>query len=466
MATTSPTATPDDPPSPAAAAGREGPGAAGPGAAHPWRLDGFDRVPRPMRPGPAARRLRILFLYSRPPLPMTRGDELTVAHLLEFLHARGHEVDLLTLAPPGHRFRDEHLAWLASRCRRVETVPHGRTEGLREAALGLARGWPFQIGYLLSRGQLGRAAARARDGGYDLAYAYYIRSAEALLAASPSVPVTFMALQLSQTLNTGRLAATAARTWERAFYRFERARMGAYEAALWRRVSRVVLIGERDKAAIEAACREHGQPPIGNVVWGPHGVDVARFAPRGPGAEEPGAVAMSGVMRYAPNVEAALWFAREVWPLVRRERPDARFYLVGRDPDAKVRALDGRDGVTVTGTVEEPADWLARAQVCVAPVRAAAGLQNKLLEALAMGRAVVATPEANEGIGAGPGRDLLLAGEPAAFARAVLDLLADPARREALGAAGRRFVEERWTWEGPFLGLEAAFVEALAEAGR
>jgi hypothetical protein len=88
----------------------------------------------------------------------------------------------------------------------------------------------------------------------------------------------------------------------------------------------------------------------------------------------------------------------------------------------------------------------------VVPVRAAAGLQNKLLEALAMARAVVATPEANEGIRAEPGRDLLLAREPDAFARAVLDLLADPARRAALGAAGRRFVEERWTWEGPFLG--------------
>lgn len=464
MLTTSPTSTPGDPPPPATADGR----APAPAReeALPWRLDGFDRVPRPMRPGPAARRLRILFLYSRPPLPMTRGDELTVSHLLEFLHARGHEVDLLTLAPPGHRFRDEHLAWLASRCRRVETVPHGRAEGLKEATLGLARGWPFQVGYLLSRRQLDRAAAWARDGGYDLAYAYYIRSAEALLAAAPYVPATFMALQLSQTLNTERLARTAARAWERAFYRLEHARMGAYEARLCRRVGRVVLIGEKDRAAIAAACRRHGETPPGNVVWGPHGVDVERFAPRGPGAEEQSVVAMSGVMRYAPNVEAALWFAREVWPLVRRGRPDARFYLVGRDPDAKVKALDGRDGIVVTGTVEEPADWLARAQVCVAPVRAAAGLQNKLLEALAMGRAVVATPEANEGIGAGPGRDLLLAGEPGAFARAVLDLLADPARREALGAAGRRFVEERWTWEGPFLGLEAAFMEAFAEAGR
>jgi glycosyltransferase involved in cell wall biosynthesis len=165
-------------------------------------------------------------------------------------------------------------------------------------------------------------------------------------------------------------------------------------------------------------------------------------------------------MRYAPNVEAALWFTGEVWPLVRRERADARFLLVGRDPDPAIQALDGKDGITVTGTVEEPADWIARAAVCVAPIRAAAGLQNKLLEAMAMGKAVVATPEANEGIMAVADRDLVLAGEPETFAGAVVELLGNETRRGELGRAGRRFVEARWTWEGPFLELERAFYEA------
>jgi hypothetical protein len=287
-----------------------------------------------MCPDRTGRPLKILFLYSRPPLPMTRGDELTVAHLLEFLHARGHTVDFLTLMPPGHQVRPEHESWLRSRCRRVEMVPFGTSEGAVAAAAGLARGWPFQIGYLLSRAQASRAAEWAQAESYDLAYAYYIRSAEALRAAAPHVPVTVLALQLSQTLNTARLAQTAARLWERVFYRFENARMSAYEARIWQDVSRVVLIGERDRSAIAEACARHGQPVIDNVVWGPHGVDTERFTPRGRALEEPGMVVMSGVMRYAPNVEAALWFAREVWPRVRQARPDARFFLVGRDPDA------------------------------------------------------------------------------------------------------------------------------------
>lgn len=428
-----------------------------------YPLDGYHRVPRPMQLEPAPRRLEILFLYSRPPLPMTRGDELTVAHLLEFLYARGHAVDFVTLKEPGQDLRPEHEAWLRSRCRRVLLIPHELKRSLGRGVLGWLKGWPFQIGLLLSPEQLAETRRLVAENRYDLAYAYYIRSAEALRAARQARPdlVTFMALQLSQTLNTERLARTAATPWERLFYRFETARMGAYEAALWRDVTRTVLIGERDRAAIAAACRARGLPEIDNVVWGPHGVDVARFRPR-PEAEEADTVVMSGVMRYAPNVEAALWFAREVWPLVRERCSNARFFLVGRDPTAALQALDGRDGITVTGTVEEPADWIARAAVCVAPIRAAAGLQNKLLEAMAMAKAVVATPVANEGIKAPAGEALLLAEDPRPFAEAVLALLADPARRQTMGAAARAFVEQKWTWEGPFLELEAAFLAAVA----
>ncbi len=422
---------------------------------------GIDRLPRPMRLEPAPHPLSILFLYSRLPLPMTTGDELTVAHLLEFLYARGHRVDFVTLASNRPRLAPAHREWLESRCRRVEILPHSRTGGLLRAARGWLRGWPAQIGYLHSPAQLARTRALLARESHDLAYAYYVRSAEALRAATGRVAATFLALQLSQTLNTRRLSETAASWPERLFYRFESRRMGRYEARIWRHFTRTVLIGEKDREAIAAMCREHGEPEIDNVVFGPHGVDTERFAPRDPGLEEPATVVMSGVMRYAPNVEAALWLLREVWPRIRAARPEAKLYLVGRDPVPALRGFDGEAGVTVTGTVPDPGDYMARATVCVAPIRAAAGLQNKLLEYMAMGRAVVATPVANEGIAARDGRELLLAAAPGEFATAVLSLMADAGRRRRLGTAARRFVLERWTWEGPFLALEEAFYEAL-----
>ncbi len=412
---------------------------------------------------PAPRPLSILFLYSRPPLPMTRGDELTVAHLLEFLHARGHRVDFVTLLPGGRKLAPEHRAWLESRTRDLFLLDHPWPSGFLRALRGWLRGLPFQIGLLENPEQCALAARLARERGYDLAYAYYIRSAEALKRAAPHVGASFLALQLSQTLNTARLAKTAASFPERAFYRIENARIARYEARIWRHFTRTVLIGRKDLEAIREACRRFGEPEIDNVVFGPHGVDVERFRPPDPAAVEPDLVLMSGVMRYAPNVEAALWFLREVWPRIRTRRPDLRFVLVGRDPVAALRAFDGRDGVKVTGTVPDPARWIARAAVCVAPVRAAAGLQNKLLEYMATARPVVATPEANEGIGARDGIELRLAGEPAAFADAVLELLAHPAEGRRLGEAARRFVERHWTWEGPFLALERAFYAALEE---
>jgi len=429
-----------------------------------WSFEGYHRVPRPMRLEPAAVALDILFIYSRPPLPMTRGDELTVAHLLEFLAARGHRVDLVTLIAKGETLRPEHRRWLESRCRSVRLVEQGRLGALWQGLRGWLGGWPFQIGYLLVPAQLSAVQEAATTRCYDLAYAYYIRSAEALRRLEDLVPTRILALQLSQTLNTERLAANAARGWERLFYRVESRRMAAYEARIWQTADRTVLIGEKDRAAIEAACRRHGQPLIDNVVFGPHGVDTERFRPR-PEAEETDAVVMSGVMRYAPNVEAALWFLGEVWPLVRRARPAAQFWLVGRDPAPALSAWHGRDWVTVTGTVDEPAEWIARATVCVAPIRAAAGLQNKLLEALAMGKALVATPEANEGIRARPDRDLVIAREPATFAQAVLELFDDAPRRRALGVSGRAFIEAKWTWEAPFLVLEQAFLAAVQGPG-
>jgi len=424
-----------------------------------WTFDGYNRVPRPMQVEPAAERLDILFLYSRPPLPMTRGDEMTVAHLLAFLRARGHAVDLITVIGKNHRMRPEHRAWLAAHSRSVRFVEQGRLGALIHAIVGFVRGWPLQIGYLYVPEQRAAARRAAQEQRYDVAYAYYIRSAEALLAVDVRVPARFLALQVSQTLNTERLAQNAAKWWERLFYRIEHRRMAAYEARIWRTADRTVLIGEKDRAAIEAACRQHGQPVIDNVVFGPHGVDTERFRPR-PDLEGQDIVAMSGVMRYAPNVDGALWFLKRVWPRIREARPAAQLWLVGRDPVPALMAWHQQDGVTVTGTVDEPADWLAKATVCVAPIRAAAGLQNKVLEALAMGKALVATPEANEGIGARPNEDLVIAREPELFADAVLELLAEPARRQALGTSGRGFVETKWTWEGPFLALEQEFFRA------
>jgi sugar transferase (PEP-CTERM/EpsH1 system associated) len=207
-----------------------------------------------------------------------------------------------------------------------------------------------------------------------------------------------------------------------------------------------------------------------------NGVDLETFRPD-LSAPEHGCVFV-GALDYRPNVDGACWFCRAVWPEVRRRVP-ARLALVGRRPAPAVRRLGREPGVEVIGPVADVRPYLARAAVVVAPLRIARGVQNKVLEALAMGKAVVASPQALEGLRAEPGVHVLAASTPQEWAEAVARLLGDEPLRRQLGAAGRRYVEGHHRWEvclEPFaevLGLpraadraEATPVGAVGEASR
>jgi sugar transferase (PEP-CTERM/EpsH1 system associated) len=155
----------------------------------------------------------------------------------------------------------------------------------------------------------------------------------------------------------------------------------------------------------------------------------------------------TGQMDYRPNVEAVSDFANKVLPLVVQSRPEARFAIVGRNPSAAVRRLAERPNVTVTGMVPDVRSWLAAADVVVAPLEIARGIQNKVLEAMAMARPVVASAAAYEGINAVPGRDLVVTDRPEAQAWHILDLLANPKQAREIGAAARRRMETRYRWD-------------------
>jgi glycosyltransferase involved in cell wall biosynthesis len=157
--------------------------------------------------------------------------------------------------------------------------------------------------------------------------------------------------------------------------------------------------------------------------------------------------AFVGALDYLPNVDAAVWFAREVWPLIRARHPAAEFHLIGRKPTPEVQALAALPGVKLIGQVPDVRPFLADATVAVVPLRLARGLQNKVLEALAMGKAVVAAPAALAALKTEPGKHLLAATTPEEYADAIGNLFDDPRRVRELGANGRRFVEEHHHWE-------------------
>jgi polysaccharide biosynthesis protein PslH len=399
---------------------------------------------------------------------MMRGDQLTVAHLISYLHARGHEVDFFSLKLDGE-LSSEQAAWLSSACAHVCLYKHTLFDKVRGVLLGLARGLPLQVGLFDNQALKRDVKARFDDGRYDVVYTYYVRSAPAspgefkpfaVQEIKSRKVVSFLAMQLSQVLNVERIFRSERPSVKKAVYWFEWLLFKRFEARIWSKYTRAVLIGPKDVEAVKVVCREQGQPEISNWVYGAHGTDVERLAPASPSEIVAGRVVFSGSMLYQPNIQAVLWFVRNCWSEIRRQIPTATFYVQGRDPVPEILALDGKDGVVVTGTVPDVGAIIRSAAVCINPMLAAGGMQNKLVEYMASGKAIVATSVANEGIQSPPD-NLVIADTPSDFSAAVIDLLKDPARGQVLGTAARSFVVQNWTWEAHFQKLEQEFVSAL-----
>lgn len=431
-------------------------------------------LPKTMDCRPADRPLRIALVYNRLPFPMMRGDQLTVSHLISFFAARGHAVDLYTLDFQGE-LSPIQSDWLKAACRTVKIYPHGRGAQLKALARNipgfLSLQLPLQVGLFDNGALAGDVKAAVASGNYDVVYVYYLRSAPAVLPraslhSKSGDPVHVLAMQLSQTLNAERIYRNETGALKKAFFWLEWQLLKRYEARIWQKFDRAVLIGDRDVDAVKAVCREQGQREIDNWIYGAHGTDTSKYRAASPEEIVPGRLVFSGSMLYQPNVQAVLWFVNSCWDKVREAVPGAELVIQGRDPLPEIRALDGTRSIKVTGTVPDVGAYIRSAAVCINPMLAAGGMQNKLIEYLCSAKAVVATSVANEGIMATPSAHLEIADTPETFADATIALLRDPARCAALGKAGRDFVLENWTWESHFLKLEADFYRAIDSGAR
>jgi sugar transferase (PEP-CTERM/EpsH1 system associated) len=234
----------------------------------------------------------------------------------------------------------------------------------------------------------------------------------------------------------------------RRLWRRESKRLATFEREVAGRSAVSLFVSETEAALFRA--RTKLSPECVQALE--NGIDLDLYRPE-PRPDEAPLIVFTGQMDYPPNVEAAAGFAKHAFPIVRAAHPDARFAIVGRKPDPSLSGLG--EGIEVTGAVADVRPWLVRASVVVAPLRIARGVQNKVLEAMAMGRPVVASPQAHEGIEAEAGRDLIVADGWAAEGEAVAALIGDPARAEAIGAAARACVEVRYAWDARLAPLDA-----------
>jgi len=421
-------------------------------------------------PSASGARAEILYLAHRVPYPPDKGDRIRTYHLLRSLSGVA-DVHLACFAdePPGRPDLEE----LGRLCRRVAVIRLGRRARRVRALCSLASGRTATEGAFESPTMRDLVARWSRETRFRSAIAsssgmvQYLRGREA--RRIPAV-VDLVDVDSRKWVDYAG-ASRGPMAW---LYRTEGRRLGDLERAIptWARA--VTLVSEAEAALFR---RSGGSGPIRAVT---NGVDLESFHPGFPGTVDRDGCVFVGALDYRPNVDGVAWFCREVWPGVLARRPGSRFVLVGRKPSAAVRRLAGLPGVELIGQVPDVRPHLASASVAVMPLRIARGVQNKVLEALAMGKAVVASPEAIEGIRADPGVHLLGASTPREWVEAVVGLLDDPALGRRLGAAGRAYVEGAHAWDrclapfGSLLGVgpvapgssaRAPIVEAVEATG-
>jgi len=398
---------------------------------------------------------RVLYVTPYVPSPIRVRPYNLIKSLLE----RGHHVQVLALQTSPEEAADaERLRALGAK---VSTVPLPLRQSLLNCARAPLTGWPLQAAFTCSPDMNARLRAELAGAPYDVVHVEHLRGAQFGLACQghPAVwdAVDCISLLLERTRAYGpswkhRLAAC-----------LDLPRTRRYEARAQSWYARVLVTSPEDCDALRNLARTPSSISTSSrVVVLANGVDLAYFAPQEVDREADTLI-FTGKMSYHANIAAALDLAQQVMPRVWRQRPGVRLRIVGKDPPAQIRRLAQNPRIEVTGTVPDLRPHLARASLAVCPLRYGVGIQNKILEAMALGTPVVADPQVCRALAVRPGKHLLVGEGPDELARHILVLLERPDLARALGRQGRRYVEEHHNWQAVAARLENVYEEVIAQ---
>lgn len=380
----------------------------------------------------------VLFLCHRLPWPPSKGDKIRSYHVLRRLAER-HRVYLGTFVDDPADW--QYVAAVESVCAETCIRPLKPWRARCRALAALPRGEALTLGYYRDRTLqrwVDEVISKHRP---ELALCYSSGVARFVMRHRELRRIMDF---VDADSDKWRQYAQARRGAARMVYAREARRLAAFERAVAMQFDASLFVSEAEagffrKQVSAMADKVHG---VANGVdggyWNPHLVYADPYS------VDTRAVVFTGAMDYRANVDAVEWFACEVWPRILAQQPDARFYIVGSNPAAPVRALGQRAGVMVTGRVEDVRPYLAYAHVVAAPLRIARGIQNKVLEALAMGKPVLATPQAWEGIPDFAGRAGCITDSPETMAAEALRWLDQPL--PARVPAARAMVQSRFDW--------------------
>jgi sugar transferase (PEP-CTERM/EpsH1 system associated) len=391
----------------------------------------------------------LLFLAHRIPFPPNKGDKIRSFHLLRHLAAR-YEIHLGAFVddPDDWQYRDALKPYCAS----IKLLPlHPRRAKLASLS-GLLSGEALTLPYYRSRAFARWAAGLAAAGTVTRGLAF----SSAMAQFMPS-GLARRVLDMVDVDSDKWTQYAPTQRWPLSWvYAREGRKLAEWEARAAQDFDATLLVSED-----EAALLQQRVPQARNRIGAfENGVDADYFSPArdypDPYPSDVQGVVFTGAMDYWPNVDAVTWFAERIFPAVRAAVPGAQFTIVGSRPTEVVLALARQPGVVVTGGVPDVRPWLAHAACAVAPLRIARGVQNKVLEAMAMARPVVASAQAAEGLRAEAGRDYLLAQGEADFARAVVDRL----QTAASAAQARDCILANYDWARNLGAIDSLFEAA------
>lgn len=377
-------------------------------------------------------------------------------NLIRALVHLGHPVTLLTAA--GISAEEQAQAEeLRKRGIQVEVFSVSMARSLSNCMRVLPTREPLQASYAYHPGMEKRLSGLLQQDAFDIVHIEHLRAAR-LVRAVKDTPVVYDSVDCIALLFE-QAARDGVRLRSRLMTAIDLARTRRYEAWLLTQYDHVVVTSQRDRGALEALGRRYSVPGVrpAPITVVTNGVDLDYFRPQDNSRRQEKTVVFTGKMSYHANVAAALYFAREVLPRIWAQDPQVRFQIVGQNPPEAVRRLAADQRIQVTGTVDDVRPYLAQATVAVCSAQYAVGVQNKVLEAMAMGAPVVSTPAGCAALMVVAEQDILTAEGEETLAAAVLRILSDPVLGKRLGAAGRWYVETHHSWEDKARQLETIY---------
>ena len=385
-----------------------------------------------------------------PYLPSRGGFRLYGGNLIKCL-SRCHNIDLVSLLQDDD---EQHLDWARPYCASVSTIPaHGAGLPRRLANFLSAYLWGKPLHSRAKLGAILRAGLQSSK--WDV---LHIEGGYAGGLVPAELPIAkVLSLHDSWTLRCEEMLKCSQSFREKFYYTLLKYQEPRYERLVYPRFESCVVVADRDVEAVRKTV------PRAKLALIPYGTDTEYFHPV-PVEKKEATLVFHSHLGYAPNIEAALEFANDIFPLIQREAPNATFHLVGADPAPKIQALASRPGIRLSANLPDLRPAVCSARIYVCAIRHGTGLKSKVLEAMAMRMPIVAYhPGSTVGIDCVHGKHLLAAESPQEFAAHVLDLLRHPERAEQVAQAGRELVEEKYSWESRARAYEQLYQQVIAE---